>query len=141
MTDILTALTTQTSPAVQLWMGWMALVFLMALIFVRNHIQAQRTVLAMIGTIGGAYIIWFASENVHLFGIIHILIWGPLAVYLWISMLSKKARRHDGDPDISRYRTVKYKAFFYWVCLLFGTIVVSLIFDLRDIILVMADQK
>lgn len=140
MSDILTTLMTQTSPLVQLWMGWMAIIFLLALLFVHQS-QAQRTLLAMLGTIAGVYVIWIMSSNVHLFGIVHLLIWGPLAVYLWLSVLSKTARRHDGDSDISRYYTVKYKAFFYWVCLLFGTIIISLIFDMRDIMLVMTGQK
>ncbi len=141
MSDLMNALQSQTTPVVQIWMRWMAVMFLLALVFVKNHAQARRTLLALIGTVSGGYILWTMTENVHLLGIVHILIWFPLAVYLWITTLSKTARNHDDKADIDQYYTIKYKAFFYWVCLLFGTIVVCLVFDLRDIMLVMTGQK
>ena len=141
MTDLMTAMQLQTTPLVQLWMKWMIFIFLLAFIFVKNHAQAQRALLALIGTAFGGYILWTMTENVHLLGIVHVIIWLPLAVYLWISTLSKSARNHDGKADIDQYYSIKYKAFFYWVCLLFGTIVICLVFDLRDIMLVMTGQK
>lgn len=141
MNKLMDAMLLQTTPLVQMWMYWMAFIFLLTLVFVKNYTQAQRTLLALIGTVFGGYIIWTMTENIHLLGIVHLFIWLPLAVYLWISTLSKTARNHDGKADIDQYYTIKYKAFFYWVCLLFGTIVASLVFDLRDIMLVMTGQK
>ena len=141
MNSVTTAMMMQTSPAVQLWMGWMVFIFLCAIFFTRNHPQANRTLLAVIATVAGAYIIWTMTLNIHLFGLVHIFVWGPLAIYLWNSVLSKTARRHDGDPNIGQYYTVKYKMFFYWVCLLFATIIISLVFDIRDILLVMTGTK
>ena len=141
MSDLMNAMQSQTTPLVQLWMMWMVLIFLASLLFIRSHPQAQRALLALIGTAFGGYIIWTMSGNVHLLGIIHIILWGPLAIYLWISVLSAKARRHDGVSDISQFYTLKYKAFFFWACLLFGTIIISLLFDVRDILLVMTGQK
>ena len=135
------AMLLQTTPLVKMWMYWMAFIFMLALVFVKNHAQAQRTLLALIGTVFGGYIIWTMTENIHLLGIVHLFIWLPLAVYLWLSTLSKTARNHDGKADIDQYYTIKYKAFFCWVCLLFGTILASLVFDLRDIMLVMTGQK
>ena len=141
MNTLMDAMLLQTTPLVKMWMYWMAFIFMLALVFVKNHAQAQRTLLALIGTVFGGYIIWTMTENIHLLGIVHLFIWLPLAVYLWISTLSKTARNHDGKADIDQYYTIKYKAFFYWVCLLFGTILASLVFDLRDIMLVMTGQK
>jgi len=116
-------------------------IFLFAVLFARQHIQAYRALLAFIATAFGGYIIWTMTGNVHLLGIVHLIIWLPLAVYLWQSILSKRARRHDGEANLEKYQTLKYKIFFYWVCLLFATIVISLIFDIRDIILVMTGRK
>lgn len=141
MNKLMDAMLLQTTPLVKMWMYWMAFIFMLALVFVKNHAQAQRTLLALIGTVFGGYIIWTMTENIHLLGIVHLFIWLPLAVYLWLSTLSKTARNHDGKADIDQYYTIKYKAFFYWVCLLFGTILASLVFDLRDIMLVMTGQK
>lgn len=141
MNTLMDAMLLQTTPLVKMWMYWMAFIFMLALVFVKNHAQAQRTLLALIGTVFGGYIIWTMTENIHLLGIVHLFIWLPLAVYLWLSTLSKTARNHDGKADIDQYYTIKYKAFFYWVCLLFGTILASLVFDLRDIMLVMTGQK
>lgn len=141
MDDFTNAMMMQTTPLVQLWMGWMVTVFLAALLFIRNHKQAKYTLLALIGTAFGGYILWTMTKNIHLLGIVHIIIWGPLAIYLWQSILSKRARRHDGAPDMAIYQTLKFKTFFYWVCLLFITLTISLIFDLRDIVLVMTGQK
>lgn len=141
MDDLLNALMTQTSPIVQLWMNWMAIIFLASLFFVRSRPQARRALMALIATAIGGYTLWAVTGNVHLLGIVHLLIWLPLAIYFWKTMLSKTARNHDGEANTAKYHTLKYKAFFYWGCLLFMTIVISLIFDARDIFLVMTGNK
>ncbi len=141
MTDLLYALQSQTSPVVQLWMSWMIFIFLAGVLFARQHPQARRALLALTATAFLGYIFWTMTGNVHLLGLSHILIWLPLAIYLWKTTLSKQARKHDGESDTAKYKTLTYRAFFLWVCLLFVTIVVSLVFDLRDIALVMAGGK
>ena len=141
MTDLINALQTQTSPAVKLWVSWIIFIFLAGLLFARQHIQAQRALLAFIATAFLGYIFWTMTGNIHLLGLSHIFIWLPLAVYVWTTLLSKRARKHDGEADTAKYKTLKYRVFFAWVCLLFATIIISLVFDIRDIALVMSGAK
>ena len=128
------AMAAETSDAVRLWMNWMMLVFISSLAFVAKFKAARWTFLAIIGTIVLALITWVVSKNIHLFGIPHLLIWTPLAVYLWKSTLSPTSRL--GMPE-----GVYSKAHIVWVSLLFVTILISLVFDVRDVFLVASGVK
>jgi len=121
----------ETNMATKIWMNWMGLVFLVSVFFMWRRMPARITFLAMLATVASVLYIWTLTKNVHLFGVAHLLIWFPLAIYLWFSVLSKKSRDRYQDQ----------RAFFIWVCLLFATIIISLVFDVRDIYLVMMDAK
>ena len=125
------ALMAETSPAVQIWMNWMMLVFLASVFFLKNHRVARWVLITIVATMIGAILIWMMTKNVHLFGIAHLILWAPLAIYLWKTVLSKQAKTN----------MKQYRVFFIWVCLLFATILISLVFDVRDIYLVMTGQK
>jgi len=120
-----------TSDIVKLWMNWMTIVFVASILFVWKHVQARWVFAALIATGIGAFIVWSTTQNVHLLGIVHLVVWLPLAIYLWKSTLSAPARRD----------TLKFRIFFSWICLLFATIVISLLFDVRDIYLVLTGIK
>ena len=126
----------ETSDIVRLWMNWMMLIFISSLAFVAKFKAARWTFLAIIGTIVLALITWAVSKNIHLFGIPHLIIWTPLAVYLWKSTLSPTARL-----DRPAIQGVYSKAHIVWVCLLFVTILISLVFDVRDVFLVVSGVK
>jgi len=79
---------------------------------------------------------WAITKNIHLFGIPHLIVWTPLAIYLWKSTLSPAARA--ATPLISGAYS---KAHLVWVALLFVTIIISLVFDVRDVFLVMTGAK
>ncbi len=121
----------ETNTATQIWMTWMGLVFFVSVLFMWRRMPARIVFLAMIATMASVLYIWTLTKNVHLFGVAHLLIWLPLAIYLWVSVLRKKARENYADK----------RQFYIWVWLLFVTIIVSLIFDVRDIYLVMMDLK
>jgi len=126
----------ETTQAVKYWMNWMTFVFVASIAFIWKYKPARMVFLVLIGTMIGAMIAWLTLKNVHLFGIVHLILWLPLAIYLWKRVLSKPAKA-GWMENPSTYD----KAFFLWVCLVFLTIVISLVFDVRDIFLVMTGGK
>lgn len=131
MEELNTAMQAGTSQAVQIWMNWMLAVFAASLLFVWRHKPARAVLLAFVLTAITGYIIWLTTRNIHLLGIAHLLIWIPLALFLWKKVLSRKARRDSK----------RHKIFFLWASLVFATIIISLVFDFRDIFLVLTGGK
>ena len=129
--DMNAALNAETTQIVKFWMNWMMAVFFVSILFVWKHRPARWVLAAILATMVGAMIIWAMTKNVHLFGIVHLILWGPLAVYLWRRVLSGTARAEAGMN----------KFYFVWISLLFATILISLVFDVRDIYLVMTGAK
>ncbi|MEO9968763.1 MAG: hypothetical protein ABJG15_02865 [Hyphomonadaceae bacterium] len=129
--ELQAAMDAGTTEAVRMWMNWMGLVFLASVAFVWKHKQARWALATLFGTMIGGTLLWLAVKNVHLLGIVHLAIWLPLAIYLWKTVLSGSARETSGQ----------HKIFFVWVILLFATIVISLVFDVRDIYLVLTGAK
>ncbi|NNE58441.1 MAG: hypothetical protein HKN36_10055 [Hellea sp.] len=126
----------ETSQAVKYWMNWMMLVFVASILFVWKYKPARTVLLVLVGTMIGAMIAWMAFKNVHLFGIVHLVLWLPLAIYLWKNVLSKSAK-----ITVSENPSAYDRAFYFWVCLVFLTILISLVFDVRDIFLVLTGGK
>ena len=114
----------------------MGLVLAMSILFMWKFKPARMVFATMLGTMAGAIIVWLTTQNVHLIGIVHLVLWLPLAIYLWRSVLSRR-----GKDALAEKSTIFNHAFFFWVCLLFATIVISLLFDVRDIYLVMIGAK
>ena len=133
---IMTMMQSETTPLVQIWMNWMVFIFLMSLIFIPKYKSARWAFAVILGTMALAGLVWKMTQNVHLFALPHIILWTPLAVYLWITQLSGAARANRPPP------TGLYgKAHRLWVVLLFVTIIISLVFDLRDVFLVITGGK
>jgi len=131
-----TMMEAETTQAVKMWMNWMALVFIASLIFVWKYKPARFVLLGLLMTVVGGVICWLTLKNVHLLGIVHFVVWLPLAIYLWRKVLSRSAKTNLGETPSTMDR-----AFFFWVALVFLTILISLVFDARDIYLVLMDQK
>ncbi len=129
--DIMISMEVETNTATKIWMNWMGLVLFASVIFMWRRAPARFVFVAMLATLAAVLYIWHLTQNVHLFGVAHILIWFPLAVYLWSAVLTKKGQE--------KYR--QYRPFYIWICLLMVTIIISLIFDVRDIYLVMMGLK
>ena len=125
-----------TSPEVQIWMNWMGLVFMASIIFIWKYKPARAVLAALIATMVGAIIVWVTLKNVHLLGIIHLIVWLPLAIYLWKTVLSNPAKANLADSP-----SLYDRAFFIWAGLVFATIIISLVFDIRDIFLVLTGAK
>ena len=103
---------------VQLWMNWMILVLgVGAIVFSIFKVEARWLLLAMLLTVPatmmmGVYVGWNG-----LWGLTHILLWPPVVINM--------ARR----LSLIEVRSV-YGA---WYVLALGTMVISLIFDIKDV--------
>lgn len=117
-----------SSPAVQLWINWMGIVFMASILFVWKHKSARMALGAMLLTLPLAFFIYNMSGSIHLIGIAHMVFWGPLTYYL----ISHEIR----TPAFNIKSTYNI-----WLVLLTATIIISLIFDVRDTYLVLMGQK
>ena len=128
MEELDAAMKAGTSQAVQYWMNWMLVVFASSLFFVWKHKPARLVLAAFILTMPIGFAIWIMTKNVHLLGIAHLFIWLPLLVYLYIKVI--------------KTQEFKLKSLYgVWVTLLSSTILVSLVFDVRDLFLVLTGSK
>jgi len=128
MQEIDAALDAETTPIVGLWMDWMGIVFLASILFAWKRIGARLALLVVVLTMLGANVIYVTTGNVHLFGIAHLIFWAPLLYFLVTREI----------------RVPNFKAaspYGIWLLLISATIVISLVFDVRDIFLVSTGQK
>lgn len=128
MEEMNTALAASMSPVVRVWVNWMVAIFLVSILFTWKHTSARIILAAFILTIPVALLTWELSGNVHLLGIPHLIVWLPLAVYLVKTEIA---------GNITRLKS----AYGIYIMLLLFTIVTSLVFDIRDIILVSTGMK
>lgn len=113
---------------VQHWMNWMGAVFLTSIVFVWGHKAARCVLLTIALTMPMGLLIFTLSDTVHLLGIGHMLLWTPLCYYLW--------RVEIRQPEFT-FKSV----YGIWLALLIATMVISLVFDIRDVTLVFAGHK
>lgn len=113
---------------VHYWMNWMMIVFTLSIVFVFKYKEARWVLLSFLATMPLAFVLFYFWENVHLFGIAHFIAWGPLLIYL--------KKRYFDDAVIPRK-----SVFGIWVAALMTTILISFVFDARDIVLVLLGKK
>jgi hypothetical protein len=128
MQDDLAAQLTALSPAVLAWVAWMMVCGFASVLFAGRHRSARVALLVFVLTIVLGSAIFVVSRNIHLTGIAHLVLWIPLLIYL----LQREVRTESFDPR---------SAYGVWIGLLMATMVVSLLFDVRDIILVSTGAK
>lgn len=114
---------------VLIWVGWMGAIFTAALFFVSTRKAARFALLTFYGLtfIGSSIAIWFTG-SIHWIGLVHLIFWPPLLFYLI---------RHEITDAGFKIRSV----YGIWVILLIATMVVSLIFDLRDVVQLFQGSK
>ena len=119
----------ELSPAVQMWLNWMTLCWLSSLLFAWKHTAARWVLAVMLPlTIPLGLVVFALSGTVHLLGLAHLVLWTPLLVYL----VKSEVRTDEFNPG-SLYGA--------WVMLVGATILISLVFDVRDVALVALGQK
>ncbi len=103
---------------VQWWMNWMGVVlFLGSLIFAFFGVEARWLLLAMFLTIPATFLIGYAAGWNNLWGITHLILWTPAAIYM--------TRRL---PQIE-----KKSVYGVWYALALATLWISLVFDVKDV--------
>jgi hypothetical protein len=117
-----------TSEIVQIWMNWIMIIFMACLIFVYKHVSARYIFGALVITLPIALFIFDQTGNIHLIGIAHIIGWLPLSIYLIKTEVIGKLDNLKAPYGI-------------YLVLLLDTILISLIFDFRDVALVMLGMK
>jgi len=116
------------TPAIRIWLYWIAIIFLSSVTFVWEYKSARIVLAAFILTLPVAILVFRLLNNAHLIGIAHIAVWGPLVFYLIKSDLMRPSFQYSSPYGV-------------WILLLVGTIAVSLAFDARDIALVVLGKK
>lgn len=116
------------NPLVGYWLNWMGFIMFASVIFVWKHVPARFVLGVFILLIPVGLLIFSLSGSAHLIGIGHLIFWTPLAYYLYNKVITKEE--------------FKTKTFYgVWVWLVLITIGISLVFDVRDVILVSLGQK
>jgi len=117
-----------STPMVQMWINWMLFIFMASILFVWKHKSARIVLASFILTVPVALLVFNLTKSAHLTGVAHIIIWGPLAYFLFKSDLKEPSFRLKSAYGI-------------WIVLLLTTITISLVFDVRDAVLIMLGMK
>jgi len=107
---------------VQYWLNWMGLVIVATFGVLLFSKTTRRDSLIILATMIAAYfsMVWLYQQLgfVRLLGIVHVILWTPLAVYLWNRLK---------NPQITTpFRQI--------IWLFLATITVSLMFDYADVV-------
>lgn len=109
----------QTAPQwVQLWVSWMTLVMALAFVFAFFRKEARVAALVIVLTIPAMVGLHAAIGFVRLLGVVHVVLWTPLMIYLW----RRRAHWRVKDTIAGKYLLV-----------LFVTMMISLVFDYADV--------
>ncbi|MFT5220214.1 MAG: hypothetical protein ACI9LO_001238 [Planctomycetota bacterium] len=128
MEEMQLAIDAATTPTVQLWMNWMLIVFAISILFLWKSVPARYVLGTFILSGFTGLLLFKLTGEVHLLGISHLLLWMPLAIYLYFKVLKQ---------ELFKLRSI----YGLWIVLLMTTIVISLLFDIRDIALVVMGAK
>ncbi len=128
MEEMSAAVNAAISPTVKLWTNWMFVIFVTSVLFTWQHVSARFILAAFVLTLPIAVFIFQQTQQVHLLGISHLIVWAPLLIYLITFEFIKKQTRPNTPYGV-------------YLVLLVATIAISLVFDVRDIFLVMTGQR
>ena len=131
MEEIFNSMNTQISNLpnpVQMWMNWMMLTFFCSILFVWKYRTARWVLASILLSMPMAMFVYYLTNTIHLLGIVHVIIWLPLLIFLY-------------RTDFKSESFKKFSPYGIWIILLATTIVISLIFDVRDIFLVSIGKK
>lgn len=101
------------------WVNWMSAVFFLAVPFALVRAEARWAILVMVLTFPAMMWLYAQIGYVRLLGVVHVALWTPFALYLWM--------RRD------RWR-VRETLSGKWILALFATMLVSLAFDYADVV-------
>jgi len=82
MQEMTAAIDAVATPNVAMWMNWMVGVFLLSILFVWKYAGARVVLLVFFLSIPALYFVFQATKDPWLLGIVHIVFWLPLAIYI-----------------------------------------------------------
>jgi hypothetical protein len=106
---------------VNVWRGWMFLVFTSAVAFVIWKAEARWVAIIMIVSLFAYNVVSMLTAVGRFSSIAFVILWSPLAAYLW--------RRHRHLRTDGRFDTV----YWWWVTVATATLCVSLAFDTYNV--------
>ncbi|MGH1356747.1 MAG: hypothetical protein ACRBBS_16940 [Thalassovita sp.] len=128
MKQMLTAVQAETTPLVRAWLNFMTLVLVVGgAVFMFSHTAALLVFLSAIASLLVAIVLFGMFQNIYVLGATHIPLWRPLVAYIL-------ATEFSGGADFSQPYTV-------WLAVASLVMVASLIFDMRDLYLVLATGR
>jgi len=110
------------SPLVLLRTTWIRFILIASIVFIRRGKAARYVFLSIILQFLVVIVAFHVTQNVHLIGIAHLLFWPPIIYYIL------KFERKSEKFEFSSIYGI-------WIGLLITTMSVSLIFDIREVIL------
>jgi len=114
---------------VSLWVMWMMAVFFAATPFSLKHRSARFALLTFFGfTFLGAGIAVWLTGSIHWIALVHLIFWPPLLFYLM---------KHEISGPNFEVKSI----YGIWIVLLTITIIISLIFDVRDTAMLLQGSK
>ena len=124
MKRMLEAVQAETTPAVRAWLNFMTLVLVVGgAVFMFSHTTALMVFLSAIASLVAAIFLFGLFQNIYVLGATHIPLWGPLVAYIL-------ATEFAGGADFTQ-------PYIVWLATASLVMVISLIFDLRDLYLVL----
>ena len=128
MEEMTQAINAVTSPMVQMWMNWMLVIFALSILFVWNYPVARFALAAFVLSAVVGLVIFKFTKEPYLLGLSHIMFWTPLAIYMYRNVVNRETFKPQS-------------VFGIWVILLLTTILISLVFDVMDVVLVLLGKK
>ncbi|MFT6991400.1 MAG: hypothetical protein ACJASL_003387 [Paraglaciecola sp.] len=83
---------------VQYWMNWMLFIFIVSVVFVWKFKAARYVLITFILTMPVGMMVFYFTQNAHLLGIAHLILWAPL-----LFGLVKYEVKHDDFSFTSIY--------------------------------------
>jgi len=128
MQEMMAAVDAAATPNVAIWMNWMLAIFALSIVFVWKY-KGARVVLAVFLLSMPAGVLFFQwTQDPWLLGVVHIVFWLPLAVYLL-------------TVEFKRAEVRAASIYGLWLILLLATIAISLVLDVRDVFNVLTGRR
>lgn len=115
-------------PLVGYWMNWMGIVMMASVFFMYWKKPARWVFFSFLVIFALALGVYQITENIHLFGIAHLIVWPFLTYYLIKYVMMDKGYKLKSVYGV-------------WVLLVVLTMIISMLFDVRDIALVLMGLK
>lgn len=129
MNNLPKAVQSQISKPVMIWANFMGLVLVAgSAIFMFSHSAALLIFIATMAAFAISFVLFQIRPNIYVIGIPQIILWGPLLVYLY------RIEFAGGGADFSQWFTV-------WLGVASATMIISILFDLRDLYLVITQGR